>query len=219
MIQIHDVEQGSTEWFAVRAGIPTASEFSTVMAKGKDGGRSITRDKYMRQLAGEILTGEPAPEGYSNAFMERGKALEDEARDLFAFIRDEEPQRVGFIRNGNKGASPDSLIGSASGLEIKVAIPAVQIERLQRGTLPAEHVPQVQGNLWVSERETWHFMSYCPKLPPLIIAVPRDEAYIRKLETAIDQFNAELFEIVERIRNYGRSTADALSASLAEAAA
>ncbi len=219
MIQIHDVEQGSPEWFAVRAGIPTASEFSTVMAKGKDGGRSITRDKYMRQLAGEILTGEPAPEGYSNAFMERGKALEDEARDLFAFIRDEEPQRVGFIRNGNKGASPDSLIGSASGLEIKVAIPAVQIERLQRGTLPAEHVPQVQGNLWVSERETWHFMSYCPKLPPLIVAVPRDEAYIRKLETAIDQFNAELFEIVERIRNYGRPLADALSASLAEAAA
>jgi len=204
MIQIHDVEQGSSEWFAVRAGIPTASEFSTVMAKGKDGGRSITRDKYMRQLAGEILTGEPAPEGYSNAFMERGKALEDEARDLFAFIRDEEPQRVGFIRNGNKGASPDSLIGSAAGLEIKVAIPAVQIERLQRGTIPTEHVPQVQGNLWVSERETWHFMSYCPKLPPLIIAVPRDEAYIRKLETAVDQFNVELYEIVERIRNYGR---------------
>jgi len=219
MIQIHDVEQGSSEWFAVRAGIPTASEFSTVMAKGKDGGRSITRDKYMRQLAGEILTGEPAPEGYSNAFMERGKALEDEARDLFAFIRDEEPQRVGFIRNGNKGASPDSLIGSAAGLEIKVAIPAVQIERLQRGTIPTEHVPQVQGNLWVSERETWHFMSYCPKLPPLIIAVPRDEAYIRKLETAVDQFNVELYEIVERIRNYGRPTADALSASLAEAAA
>jgi len=220
MIQIiHDVEQGSPEWFTVRAGIPTASEFSTVMAKGKDGGRSITRDKYMRQLAGEILTGEPAPEGYSNAFMERGKALEDEARDLFAFIRDEEPQHVGFIRNGNKGASPDSLIGSADGLEIKVAIPAVQIERLQRGTLPAEHVPQVQGNLWVSERETWHFMSYCPKLPPLIIAVARDEAYIRKLETAVDQFNVELYEIVERIRNYGRPLADTLNASLSEAAA
>lgn len=31
---------------------------------------SVTRAKYLRQLAGEILTGEPAPEGYSNVFMD-----------------------------------------------------------------------------------------------------------------------------------------------------
>lgn len=207
MIQIHDIEQGTPEWFAVRAGIPTASEFATVMAKGKDGGRSVTRDKYMRQLAGEILTGEPAPEGYSNAFMERGKALEDEARDLFAFIREVEPRRVGFIRNGNKGASPDSLVGPGGGLEIKVAIPAVQIERLQRGALPSEHVAQVQGNIWVSEREAWHFMSYCPKLPPLILTIPRDDTYIRNLAEAVDKFNEELEQTVERIRAYGRKEA------------
>ncbi len=207
VIEVHDVEQGSERWFALRAGIPTASEFATVMAKGKDGGRSITRDKYMRQLAGEILTGEPAPEGYTNAFMERGKALEDEARDLFGFIRDVELQRVGFIRNDNKGASPDSLIGTTSGLEIKVAIPAVQIERLQRGTLPSEHVAQVQGTLLVSERETWNFMSYCPKLPPLILTITRDDVYIRALSEAIDRFNEELAQTVERIRVYGRKDA------------
>lgn len=206
-MQVHDVEQGSPEWFAVRAGIPTASEFATVMAKGKDGGRSITRDKYMRQLAGEILTGEPAPDGYSNAFMERGKALENEARELFGFILEVEPQRVGFIRNANKGASPDSLIGSNSGLEIKVAIPAVQIERLERGTLPSEHVAQVQGNMWVSERETWHFVSYCPKLPPLILTVSRDDTYLHRLAEAVDRFNGELDQMVERIRAYGRKAA------------
>lgn len=202
MIQIIDVEQGSPEWFAARAGIPTASEFSTVMAKGKDGGASVTRAKYLRQLAGEILTGEPAPEGYSNGFMERGKLLEDEARSLYAFMRDVEPERVGFIRNGNKGASPDSLIGTDAGLEIKVAIPAVQIERLQRGTLPTEHVAQVQGSMWVSERASWSFVSYCPKLPPLIIDVPRDEAYIATLAKAIDAFNEELDALVQSIRTY-----------------
>lgn len=202
MIQVLDVEQGSAEWFAARAGIPTASEFSTVMARGKDGGASITRLKYMRQLAGEILTEEPAPEGYSNGFMERGKLLEDEARSLYAFMRDVEPQRVGFIRNGNKGASPDSLIGEDAGLEIKVAIPAVQIERLQRGTLPTEHVAQVQGSMWVSERASWAFVSYCPKLPPLIIDVPRDEAYIATLAKAVDTFNEELDAMVQSIRTY-----------------
>jgi hypothetical protein len=200
MIQVLEVDQGSPEWFQARAGIPTASEFSTVMAKG--GGASVTRAKYMRQLAGEILTGEPAPEGYSNAFMERGKLLEDEARSLFAFMRDVEPQRVGFIRNGQKGASPDSLIGENAGLEIKVAIPAVQIERLQRGTLPTEHVAQVQGSMLVSERDTWDFMSYCPKLPPLILTIPRDEAYIATLAKAVDAFNEELDAMVQSIRTY-----------------
>ena len=202
MIQVLDVEQGSPEWFAARAGIPTASEFSTVMAKGKDGGASVTRAKYLRQLAGEILTGEPAPEGYSNGFMERGKVLEDEARSLYAFMRDAEPQRVGFIRNGQKGASPDSLIGDRAGLEIKVAIPAVQIERLQRGTLPPEHVAQVQGSMLVTERDRWDFVSYCPKLPPLILTIHRDEAYIANLAKCIDAFNEELDALVNSIRTY-----------------
>ncbi len=196
----HDLEQGTPEWFAARMGIPTASSFATVMAKGKEGGRSITRDDYMRKLAGEILTGEPAPEGYSNGFMERGKQLEAEARDLFAFLMDAEPQLVGFIRNGKKGASPDSLIADSAGLEIKTAIPAVQIARLQQNRVPPEYVAQVQGSLWVSERDTWFFMSYCPKLPPLVVEVHRDEEYIAKLSAAVDAFNDELEALVSSIR-------------------
>jgi hypothetical protein len=202
MIQIIDCEQGSAEWFAARAGIPTASEFSTVMAKGKDGGASVTRAKYLRQLAGEILTEEPAPEGYSNAHMERGKIMEDEARDYYAFVHSVEPQRVGFIRNGRKGGSPDSLIGTDGGLEIKTAIPAVQIERLQRGTLPPEHRAQVQGSLWVTERDWWDFISYWPKLPPLVVRVYRDEDYIAQIAKAVDAFNEELDAIVQSIRTY-----------------
>jgi hypothetical protein len=45
---------------------PDRLEFSTVMAKGKDGGKSVTRRTYMLKLAGEILTGEPM-ESYSNS--------------------------------------------------------------------------------------------------------------------------------------------------------
>lgn len=202
MLEIIDCEQGSAEWFAARAGVPTASEFSTVMARGKDGGASITRAKYLRQLAGEVLTGEPAPEGYSNGHMERGKEQEGQARGIFSLLTDLEPVRVGFLLNGRKGASPDSLIGDKSGLEIKCAIPAVQIERLQLDRLPPEHTAQVQGSMWVSERDTWHFMSYCPKLPPLLIEVHRDEAYIAQLAKAVEAFNEELDALVASIRTY-----------------
>lgn len=200
MIEIIDVQQGDPEWFAARAGLATASEFSTVMAKGKDGGASVTRRKYLYRLAGEILTGEPAPEGYTNDFMARGHELEDEARRMFAFMRDVDPQRVGFIRNDRMGCSPDSLIGDDSGLEIKVAIPAVQIERLQRGALPPEHKAQVQGSMLVTGRPTWHFVSYCPKLPSLILTVQRDDEYVLQQKKAIDAFNSELDALVASIR-------------------
>lgn len=198
MIQIFDMEQGSADWFAARAGIPTASMFATVKAKG-DG---KTRSKYMRALAGEIITGEPA-ETFSNGHMARGKAMEDEARETYAFIHDVEPARVGFIRNGNKGASPDSLIGNDGGLEIKTALPDIQIDRLDRDRLPPEHIAQVQGNIWIAEREWWDFVSFWPKLPLFKVRVYRDEKYIKELADEVDRFNDELAELVERIRHYG----------------
>lgn len=207
-MQIFDCDQGSPEWYAARMGIPTASEFLTVMAKGKDGGASLTRATYLRKLAGEILTGEPM-ESYSNAYMERGKEFEDEARRLFAFMQDAEPQRVGFIRNGDKGCSPDSLIGEDDGLEIKIALPHIQIERLRLGRLPPEHRHQVQGSIWTCERKRWTFVSYCPRLPLLVVPVERDDGFIAELAGAVTKFNAELAETVEFVRNYGQQRAAA----------
>ena len=198
MMEVFNCGQGSPEWFSCRAGIPTASMFATVMAKGE----GKTRSKYMRELAGEILTEECA-EGYSNAHMDRGKAMEDDARRLYAFMADADPVQVGFIRNGQKGASPDSLVGDNGGLEIKTALPHIHIDRLERNRLPPEHVAQVQGGLWVSEREWWDFVSYWPRLPMLRVRVYRDEAYIKTMSDEIDRFNDELAALVERIRRYG----------------
>ncbi len=199
MMQIFDCEQGSAEWFACRAGIPTASKFATVMAKGE----GKTRSKYLRQLAGELLTGEPM-ETFTSPHMDRGKTMEDEARETYAFIHDADIKRVGFIRNGDKGASPDSLVGDEGGLEIKTALPDIQIERLMSGKLPPEHKAQVQGNIWISGRQWWDFVSYWPKLPMLTVRVFRDDIYIANMSAEIDAFNAELAELVERIRNYDR---------------
>lgn len=197
MMQIFDMEQGGSEWMSARLGIPTASKFATVMAKGE----GKTRNEYMRRLAGEIITGEMS-ETFSNAHMERGKTMEDEAREHYAFIEDAEIKRVGFIRNGNCGASPDSLVGNNGGLEIKTALPHIQIDRLERNRLPPEHKAQVQGNIWLAEREWWDFVSYWPRLPILTVRVFRDDEYIKQMADEIDRFNDELAAMVERIRSY-----------------
>ncbi len=202
-MELIDCDQGSPEWFKARLGIPTASEFATVTASGKAGADSKTRKTYLLKLAGEILTGEPM-ESYSNAHMERGKAMEDEARNLYAFMQDVDPQRVGFIRNGQKGCSPDSLIGTDGGLEIKTCLPHIQIDRLIKGDLPPEHKAQVQGCLWITGREWWDFVSYWPSLPLFVTRVHRDNGYIANLAGVVDAFNDDLARTVEFIRRYGQ---------------
>lgn len=206
MIQIIDCVQGEPDWFAARAGLPTASEFATVMAKGKGGAESRTRRTYMLKLAGEILTGAPS-ESYSNIHMERGKEMEPDARAAYAFMTDAEPQLIGFIRNGQKGCSPDALIGASGLLELKTKAPHLHLECLLAGTFPAEHRAQCQGALWVAEREWIDLAVYWPRLPLFIVRAYRDEAFIAALSDAVDVFNDELAAVVERVRSYGSEPA------------
>ena len=206
MIQIIDCEQGTPEWFAARLGIPTASEFSTVLASGKAGAESKMRRTYMLKLAGEIITGEPM-ERISNAAMERGHEMEPDARNLYALVHDADPELIGFIRNGQKGCSPDALIGANGLLEIKTKAPHLHIDALIRDSFPAEHVAQCQGALWVSEREWIDLAVYWPKLPLFVKRAYRDEAYIARLSDAVDAFNGELSALVEQVSRYGMAEA------------
>ena len=201
MPTIIDCEQNTPEWLKARSGIPTASQFATVMAKGKGGGESVTRKKYLYQLAAEVVSGEPA-ESYSNAHMQRGHEMEPAARGAYAFLRDAEPQLVGFVRNEIAGASPDSLIGDKGLLEIKTKLPALTVECILSGEFPAEHKAQCQGALWVCEREWIDIAVYWPKLPLYVKRAYRDEIYIAGLARAVTEFNAELADIVARLRKY-----------------
>ena len=207
MMQVFtDLEQGSDAWFAARLGVPTASEFSTVLARGEDGGASKTRRTYLYKLAGEIITGQPA-ESYRNAHMERGQAMEAEARATYEFETDAVCERVGFIRNGRAGASPDSLVGANGLVEIKTTLPGLLIETMFADKFPAKHKAQCQGQLWISEREWIDIAVYWPGMPLFVQRATRDEAYIRNLADAVERFNGELDCIVERVRAYGRRDA------------
>lgn len=203
-IQIFDFEQGTPEWFAARMGIPTASEFDTVQARGKGGGESKTRRTYLLKLAGEILTGSPMY-SFQNDHMERGKEMEAEARDLYAMVTDNVPERVGFMRRGDAGASPDSLIGADGLLEIKTKLAHLQIDCILSGEVPSEHRAQCQGQLWISGRQWVDFVSYWPGLPLFVKRVQRDESYIDRLANEVGAFNKELVALIENVKSYKRA--------------
>jgi hypothetical protein len=193
MLEVFDVEQGTEEWFACRLGIPTASRFKDILAKGE----GKMRRTYMMDLLGERLTGRVV-EGYKSADMERGNEQEAEARAAYTFQSDVDPIEVGFIRNGEKGCSPDSLIGEDGMLEIKTRNPRLQLELLLDQKLPSEHKAQVQGQLWVAERKWCDFVSYCPGLKMVLIRVERDEEYIRALAEEVSRFVYDMNELSRR---------------------
>jgi hypothetical protein len=201
MIQVFDCEQGSEEWYALRRGVITASEFHTVLAHGKGGkgDPSVTRRKYMLTLISDRIGGAPA-DSYSNGHMERGKAMEREALDLYAFMRDVTPQPVGFVKNGDDvGCSPDSFVGINGLVQVKTALPAIQLERVLKKEIPTEHIPQIQGELWVCEREWSDFVSYWPGLPLMVVRAYRDEVKIKSIELGVEMFRNEMNELMQQL--------------------
>ena len=200
-MQIHYVEQGTPEWLELRTGVPTASEFAAIMTQGRGGAPSQTRLTYLYKVIGERLTGDCSAVFSGNEHTRRGHELEPEARDLYCMLRDTTVRTVGFISRGKyAGASPDSLVGDDGLLEIKTKLPHLQIPVLLAGKLPEEHRAQVQGQLWVSEREWCDFLSYWPGLRPFLLRVYRDDDYIEQLASAVAEFHEQLNEIMEKVR-------------------
>lgn len=203
MIRVYsDIEQGTPEWFAVRAGIPTASEFDAVCAKvGPRGGQPVGRRKYMMRLIGERMTGE-VEASFSNFHMERGKRMEPDARELYAYETGNEVQQVGFVRHEgfSAGCSPDSLIGEEGALEIKTKLPSIMCEVLLSQEIPAEHVYQLQGTLWITGRQWIDFVAYWPNMPVFIKRAYRDEAKIAEIADGVAKFNSELEELLAKLR-------------------
>lgn len=84
MNKASNIEQGTHEWFMERLGIPTASQYGTVLSKGRGGNKSTTRENYKVLLAIERLTNKPT-ESITTSAMTRGQELEDPAGAKWAF--------------------------------------------------------------------------------------------------------------------------------------
>jgi len=199
MIEL-DVEQLSPEWFEARAGIPTASSFDKIITP--TGKPSAQARAYMYQLAGESIIGVKT-ETYSNDAMKRGIETEAEARNLYELMREVEVRKVGLCYKSEDklvSCSPDGLIDPNGGVEIKCPIIHTHVGYLLDGKLPTAYIPQVQGSLYITDREWWDFFSYYPGLKPFLLRIKRDEEYILKLAKELDGFCVELAATIKKLR-------------------
>lgn len=196
-MQIINCEQNSEEWYKARCGIPTASGFSNILTSvGKP---SKSKDKYLYQLAGERIIG-VAEEAYQSSHMERGKEVEEEARDYYEMVKDSPINQVGFCLADRCGCSPDGLVGEDGMVEIKCPKIATHISYLLEGKLPTAYFQQVQGQLYVTGRKWVDFLSYYPALKPFIIRVERDQNFLDSLAMELQIFCEDLETLIEKIK-------------------
>ena len=204
----HECEQGSEEWHRLRAGLPTASEFSKLVTS--TGAESKSMPKYAVTLANELYAGKPLDAFAGNAWTENGNAVEDEARKYYAFVYGVEPRQVGFVTdrkdNPTYGISPDSLIGERGGLEIKCLKAETHTETLlyykQYGRCPTKYVPQVQGQIMGLKLDWNDLLFYHPDLPSLVIRNEPNMKVILPLKKQIIAVRKERDEIFKVLKEF-----------------
>ena len=199
------MSQRDSSWFAARAGRFTASRFADLMATTKSG-PSTSRKNLIVQIAIERITG-TTEDSYTNAAMQRGIDLEPEARMVYELTTGNIVEEVDFIQHSTLsfvGVSPDGLIGDDGMIEIKCpSAMSKHLEALRNGAHAVEYKWQVQGQLWVAEREWNDAVSYDPRFPEgkrlAIKRVWRDEKMIEQLEAECIAANEEVEQIVKEL--------------------
>lgn len=198
-MKIIDCIQGSPEWQRLRAGIPTASRFDDILTPG--GKPSASAERYLNTLAAEIMLGRPL-DSPTTALMDRGTDLEGRARTYYAMHNLVDVRTVGFITNdaGTAGASPDGLVDSYGLAEFKCPDAHTHVGYLMsEDGVGGKYKPQVQGQLWICERDWCDTVSYYPGMPISIRRHVRDDEYIEKLAKEVDKFLERLAVLRERI--------------------
>ena len=201
----HQFVQGTPEWFAARAGIPSASNFDKLITSTGEPSKSMPG--YAITLAGEKFAGKPLDAWEGNAYTERGKLLEDDARQMYVFLNDVELQRVGFITDdsGLYGCSPDSLIGDDGMLEIKCLKAENHIKAIlyykKHQKLPPDYVQQTQGQLLVVGRKWCDLFFFHPDLPRLCIRQTPDDVLHAALLLQINAVTVERERILSDIKD------------------
>jgi len=196
--------QGSEEWFALRRGRATASNFKKIITPAK-AEYSKQASSYMRDLLVECFC-PTYQEFLGNKWTERGTELEPEARRAFIEHTGHLVDEVAFVTSERwqhvVGCSPDGLIKHAgeyiSGVEIKCPSPFTHAAYIEEGVLPDEYKAQVHGSMVVTGLNQWHFWSYFPGLRPFHLVVYRDD-FTARLEASIDRFIVEYGSYRERM--------------------
>jgi hypothetical protein len=204
-MKLYRVEQGSGEWYRLRLGKPTSSNFHKIVTPL--GAPSKQAVKYLYRLVAERLLNETMDDeiGFVK-WVAQGKEQEPHAVARFQAVNEVELEPGGFVttNDGRIGASPDRIFkGHKESLEIKSPAPWTQLQYLLEGPDDA-YIAQTQGHLLVGDEfEAVHFYSYHERTPSFHRVILRDPHYQSILAAALDSFCDVLDQTTERAKALG----------------
>lgn len=194
---IHRIEQGSDEWFQIRMGKPTASNFAAILANMTKPGAPFGNPamQYAMRVAIEGKT-QRVIETYTNDYMEKGKELEDDARDAYKAQNFVEVLPGDFAEMDGYGASSDGQVEGGGLIEIKCVKYSTHFERLMKGGYDTAYQWQLRGNMWLYDQPWCDFVSYCPDFPInkqlYTFRVERDLAVEASMISRLKQFTNQV---------------------------
>ncbi len=196
-------EQLTDEWFDARLALPTASQFKRIVTPGGRPVSDSVRQGYLDELAAEAISRIPA-DHYVSWEMKAAAEMEPDSRRICAMNQGVVIRETGLCYKDERkmfSCSPDGLIDPNAGFETKGTVHGrLQLVRLRDGTMMKDHIPQVQGNLYICEREWWFFQSYSPGLPEMCVRVYRDEKYIKLLADELERFCMDLAILIRKYK-------------------
>ena len=186
------------QWHEDRSVRITASHFGDVLAKP-----TTKRYRYYMENIIDSLNGHPKIKKYTPWF-DHGKEMEDEAISFYEWEINRSVERFGvsnpkiFIhpKYSYIGCSPDFLDEDGGG-EVKCHVSYKQFQASQRKGVPSNHIPQVQGQLWILKKKWWNFISYYRKDEKRLLhihCVEPDVEYHKRLEIACVAFWGEIIK-------------------------
>lgn len=204
-MKVIECSQRSTEWLEAKCGRVSASGVADAICFLKKGGESQARKDYKTRVVAEILSGRVQDSFVSQPMM-WGMDNEQFARAAYEIKEDCEVQEIGFVIHPTierAGASPDGLIGNDGLLEIKCPNTTTHIEYILADRVPPEYEAQMYWQMACCERAWCDFATYDPRLPDhlqlFVKRLPRDERRIAEMESAVEQFLAEVDDILARL--------------------
>jgi len=209
----HNVKQNSDEWFDLRLGKITSSNFDKIMANSMKNGEfnpdaafGKPAIEYARKVAHEIVTGTRDLNGFSNSYFDRGHEYEHVAIDLYRRETLYNVTNGGFYEIEMFGDSPDGNIGQNGCLEVKTAIEKVHWQTKEKGGYDTSYKWQIQGHMFIGDKKWCDFVRFCPEFYEpkrlYIYRVERDELMIDWLKSRLVSFWMLVKEKVKILKNY-----------------
>ena len=90
--------------------------------------------------------------------------------------------------------------GAVRLLEIKAPLPHTQVEYWISGEVNERFRPQLQGQLYVSQRSWVDILCWHDVLPKVVMRVESDEEFIKALDRELQIFNFFIERVMEKIR-------------------